>query len=153
MPGNHCNPSPLREWSLGSSTWPVRFMPTKVINKQSAIGTENGLTQTKLKTSPQVWCPDDSEKLLQRSTVFSTALFLIRNKSEKQFKKKKSAWAQQVSRASASGKEGLSSKEGQGGRHFIFIFIFKHRHSLLLVNVPFSLVIKAFDRPQASCFT
>lgn len=80
------------------------------------------------KTSPQAWFPDDSE-ITPEKQGFQHSLISYQKQVRETIKKKKSAWAQRVSRASAPGKEGLSSKEDQGGRHFIFIFIFKHRHS------------------------
>ena len=50
--------------------------------------------------------------------------------------------------------EGVPELKSQNGRHLIFIF--NMNNSLFLVNVPFSLIVKAdvqcvFDRPQTGC--
>ena len=81
--------------------------------------------------------PDYSEKLLGRSTVFSTVLYLVRTKNIKQGyisskfqKKNKKTWTartQWVGMALAPGKGVLIIKGGpelasQEGRYLIFIF-------------------------------
>ena len=74
--------------------------------------------------SPEDSFPDYSEKLLQRSMVFSTALRLVRTKNIKQvrdtflegFKKTRPARTQQVSMALAPGRGVLSLKEYQHWR-------------------------------------
>ena len=119
----------------------------------------------KLRTRLEGHLPDHSEKLLQRNRVSSPVLYFVRRENIKQvritflqdFKWKK------LTSTYRAGQYGLGTWEEslitEGGaalvspeeRHLIFIFnmdIF-----LLLVNVPFSLVIKAkiqymFARPQ-----
>ena len=130
---------------------------------------EKSFIWAKLRTRLEGHLPDHSEKLLQRNRVSSPVLYFVRRENIKQvritflqdFKWKK------LTSTYRAGQYGLGTWEGslitEGGpalvspeeRHLIFIFnmdIF-----LLLVNVPFSLVIKAklqymFARPQTGCY-
>ena len=140
----------------------------KIISKQSIGNIEKSIFWAKLRTSPEAYFPDDSEKLFRRCRIFSTVLYLVRTKNIKQvrdtfpqgFKKKNSpASTQQVSVALAPGKgviEGGPALVSQEERHLIFIFNMDILYSL--VNVSFSLIIKAdvqcmFDRPQTDYFS
>ena len=141
----------------------------KIISKQSIGNIEKSIFWAKLRTSPEAYFPDDSEKLFRRCRIFSTVLYLVRTKNIKQvrdtflqgFKKKNSpASTQQVSVALTPGKgviiEGGPALVSQEERHLIFIFNMDILYSL--VNVSLSLIIKAdvqcmFDRPQTDYFS
>ena len=110
-------------------------------NNQKTINNEKreefSLSQTE-QTNLEAHLPDDSEKLVQRSRVFSTVLYLVRTKNIKRarvaflqsLKKKKE---EQTSLCTMS-QHGLGTWEGsliikegpagasQGGGHLIFIF-------------------------------
>ena len=116
----------------------LNLLSMKIINKQSIRRIEKSFIGVKLRISPEAHFPDDSEKLLLRSKVFSTVLYLVRTKNIKQvrvtfiqgFKKKK----EQPSMYTAS-QHGLGTWEGsliikggptlisQEGRHLIFLFL------------------------------
>ena len=59
----------------------LNLLSMKIINKQSIRRIEKSFIGVKLRISPEAHFPDDSEKLLLRSKVFSTVLYLVRTKN------------------------------------------------------------------------
>ena len=142
----------------------------KIISKQSIKNIEKSIFWAKLRTSPEAYFPDDSGKLFRRCRIFSTGLYLVRTKNIKQvratflqgFKKKEQSSKYTASQCGLGTWEGSLIIEGgptlvsQEERHLIFIFNMDILYSL--VNVSFSLIIKAdvqcmFDRPQTGYFS
>ena len=67
-----------------SNPFAPNLLSMKIVSEQSIIRIEKNFMWTKLRTNLEVSFPGDTEKLLSRSRVFSTGLYLVRTKNIKQ---------------------------------------------------------------------
>ena len=148
-------------------------LSTKIITEQPIIKIEKSLRWAKLRASLETCFPDDSEKLLQRSRVFSTVLHLIRTNYIKQVrltflqglkkkKKNRPPCTQRVSTYDFATWEGsltieggpaLASQEGRQLLYFLTRIFFTSGWCALLFLIFKTDGQCVFDRPQIGYFS